>query len=710
MKPTEKLYTDPTVPLDIRVEDLLSRMTVEEKVIQLNQYTLGTNDIENNKGVEVKNIPAEIGSLIYFGTEPELRNRMQRHAMENSRLGIPILFGYDAIHGFRTIFPIPLAQACSWNPALVEQGCSITAQETKQSGIDWTFSPMIDVSRDPRWGRVAEGYGEDPYANAIFGQAAVRGYQGKKLDDSISIAACLKHYVGYGASEAGRDYVYTEISRQTLWDTYLPPYEISLRSGAASLMSSFNNISGIPGSANHYTLTEILRNKWGFRGLVVSDWGAVLQLINQGVAKDLKEAGKLALNAGVDIDMMSHSYDKYLKELVAEKEVEPTVLDESVRRLLRLKFQLGLFENPYTPKTEASARFRRTASLQVAEELSAQSMVLLKNDGTLPLHAVKRLAVIGPMANNDHDMLGCWWGHGEDKDIHKLLDGITDELKKTEIRYAKGCDFLGEDESGFKEALQAAKWADVVVMCMGEKGNWSGENNSHADITLPQIQQRLMQKIHAIGKKVILVLANGRPLVLGSAVDMSNAILEMWQPGTDGASAVAGILSGRINPSGKLAMTFPYSQGQIPIYYNRRSSARSNQGFYKDMTSEPLYSFAHGLSYTHYSYGELSASKTTLSKGEKVKVSVSVTNDGEHDGMETVFLYVSDPYSRISRPVKELKRFDKRMIRKGETENFEFILDVNRDLGFVDDQGNLFVEAGEVKICIGDKKLSLEIK
>lgn len=710
IKPTEKLYTDPTVPLDIRVEDLLSRMTVEEKVIQLNQYTLGTNDIENNKGVEVKNIPAEIGSLIYFGTEPELRNRMQRHAMENSRLGIPILFGYDAIHGFRTIFPIPLAQACSWNPALVEQGCSITAQETKQSGIDWTFSPMIDVSRDPRWGRVAEGYGEDPYANAIFGQAAVRGYQGKKLDDSISIAACLKHYVGYGASEAGRDYVYTEISRQTLWDTYLPPYEISLRSGAASLMSSFNNISGIPGSANHYTLTEILRNKWGFRGLVVSDWGAVLQLINQGVAKDLKEAGKLALNAGVDIDMMSHSYDKYLKELVAEKEVEPTVLDESVRRLLRLKFQLGLFENPYTPKTEASARFRRTASLQVAEELSAQSMVLLKNDGTLPLHAVKRLAVIGPMANNDHDMLGCWWGHGEDKDIHKLLDGITDEFKKTEIRYAKGCDFLGEDESGFKEALQAAKWADVVVMCMGEKGNWSGENNSHADITLPQIQQRLMQKIHAIGKKVILVLANGRPLVLGSAVDMSNAILEMWQPGTDGASAVAGILSGRINPSGKLAMTFPYSQGQIPIYYNRRSSARSNQGFYKDMTSEPLYSFAHGLSYTHYSYGELSASKTTLSKGEKVKVSVSVTNDGEHDGMETVFLYVSDPYSRISRPVKELKRFDKRMIRKGETENFEFILDVNRDLGFVDDQGNLFVEAGEVKICIGDKKLSLEIK
>lgn len=710
LTPGDKLYTDSSLPLDIRVEDLLRRMTIEEKVLQLNQYTLGTNNIENNKGVEVKNTPAEIGSLIYFGTEPDLRNRMQRHAMENSRLGIPILFGYDAIHGFRTIFPIPLAQACSWNPGLVEQGCRITAQETKLSGIDWTFSPMIDVSRDPRWGRVAEGYGEDPYTNGVFGQAAVRGYQGKRLDDSLSIAACLKHYVGYGASEAGRDYVYTEISRQTLWDTYLPPYEMSLRSGAVSLMSSFNNISGIPSSANHYTLTEILRNKWGFRGLMVSDWGAVMQLINQKMARDLKEAGKLAINAGVDMDMMSHSYDKYLKELVEEKAVEPAVLDESVRRLLRLKFQLGLFENPYTPQTDPSTRFRRPASVKAAEEMSSQSMVLLKNDGTLPLRAVKRLAVIGPMANNTHDLLGCWWGHGEDKDIHKLLDGITAEFKASEVRYAKGCDFSGEDEAGFEEALQTTKWADIVVMCLGEKGSWSGENNSHADIMLPPIQQRLMQKIHATGKKVILVLANGRPLVLGSAVEQSNAILEMWQPGTDGASAVAGILSGRINPSGKLAMTFPYSQGQIPIYYNRRSSARPTQGFYKDMVSEPLYPFGYGLSYTRYSYGELSASKTVLHKGEKVSVSVPVANDGDMDGMETVFLYVSCPYSRITRPVKELKRFEKRMIRKGETVRFEFVLDVNKDLGFVDEQGNQFVDAGEVNICIGDKTLKLHIE
>ena len=589
----------------------------------------------------MKNIPAEIGSLIYFATDPELRNRMQRHAMEDSRLGIPILFGYDAIHGFRTIFPIPLAQACSWNPALVEQGCRVSAQECRMSGVDWTFSPMIDVSRDPRWGRVAESYGEDPYANGVFAQAAVKGYQGNSLAAATSVAACLKHYVGYGASEAGRDYVYTEISRQSLWDTYLPPYEMGVKAGAATIMSSFNDISGTPGSANYYTLTEVLRHRWHFSGMVVSDWAAIQQLKSQGMAKNLKEAGALALTAGLDMDMMSHSYDAYLESLVTEGKVSMAVVDEAVRRVLRVKFQLGLFENPYTPVSKPAARFLLPQSLQVASDITSESMVLLKNSGILPLQFAKKIAVMGPMADNAHDLLGCWWGHGEDQDIQKLLAGIQKEFAGTsEVRYAKGCDFDGVDESGFKEAEALAKWADVVIMCMGEKGSWSGENNSHADISLPAIQQKLMHTVNNAGGKIVLVLASGRPVVLGEAVDLSEAILEVWHPGIAGGDALGGILSGRYNPSGKLAMTFPYAQGQIPIYYNRRNSARRHQGFYKDMTSDPLYPFGHGLSYTHFTYGLPVASKSHVTKNDKFQVSVSVTNDGDRDGKETVFLSV----------------------------------------------------------------------
>lgn len=711
-KQTNKvIYKNPKAPLESRVEDLLSRMTLKEKVLQLNQYTLGTNNIENNKGIEVKNIPAEVGSLIYFGTDPDLRNRMQHHAMENSRLGIPILFGYDAIHGFRTVMPIPLAQACSWNPELVEKSCAVSAQECRMSGIDWTFSPMIDVSRDPRWGRVAESYGEDPYANGVFAQAAVRGYQGKDLSGGESVAACLKHYVGYGASEAGRDYVYTEISRQTLWDTYLPPYEMGVKAGAATIMSSFNDISGTPGSANHYTLTEVLRDKWNFSGMVVSDWGAILQLQSQGMAKDLKTAGELALNAGLDMDMMSHSYDAYLEELVHEGKVDMATVDEAVRRVLRVKFQLGLFERPYTPSSKATSRFLRPQSMQVASELTSESMVLLKNSGILPLKNVKKIAVMGPMADADHELLGCWWGHGENQDIQKLIDGIRKEFAgKAEVRFTKGCAFDGEDESDFKQAEELAKWADVVIMCMGEKGSWSGENNSHADIALPMIQRRLMQTVKQVGGKIVLALSSGRPVILGEAVELSDAILEIWHPGITAGDAVAGILSGRYNPSGRLAMTFPYAQGQIPIYYNRRNSARRHQGFYKDMTSEPLYPFGYGLSYTHFSYGEPMADKLQVAKNGKLTVTVPVTNDGDCDGKETVFWYVSDPYCKITRPNKELKFFEKKLIKKGETEVFTFDVDVERDLGFVDAEGHRFVEEGEVYLTVGGKQLKIMIE
>ena len=705
------LYKDAKAPIEERIEDLLSRMTLKEKVMQLNQYTLGRNNIENNKGEEVKDIPAEIGSLIYFPADPELRNRMQRHAMKDSRLGIPILFGYDAIHGFRTIFPIPLGQACSWNTDLVEKACRVSAQECRMSGVDWTFSPMIDVSRDPRWGRVAEGYGEDPYANGVFAQASVKGYQGANLSNGKSVAACLKHYVGYGASEAGRDYVYTEISRQTLWDTYLPPYKIGVDAGAATIMSSFNDISGVPGSANHYTLTEVLRNKWSFKGMVVSDWGAIMQLQSQGLAKDLKDAGMYAMNAGLDMDMMSHSYDTYLEVLVNEGKVSLASVDEAVRRVLRVKFQLGLFENPYTPTSKPSERFLKSESRQVASQMASESMVLLKNNGILPLKGVGKIAVMGPMADDAHDMLGCWWGHGENQDVVKLLTGITQEFgKSAEVRYTLGCDFDGDDQTDFSQAKELAKWADVVILCMGEKGSWSGENNSHANIELPEIQQQLIEIVHKAGGKIVLALASGRPVILGSAVQASDAILEIWHPGILGGEALAGILSGRYNPSGKLAMTFPYSQGQIPIYYNRRNSARRHQGFYKDMTSEPLYPFGYGLSYTHFTYGVPVADKLTVSKDDHFSITIPVTNDGGMNGKEAVLWYVSVPYSSITRPCKELKFFEKKMIRKGETVNYVFDVDVERDLGYVDDQGHRFVEAGEVSILVGGQKLKIHIR
>lgn len=392
------LYKDAKAPIEKRIDDLISRMTLEEKILQLNQYTLGRNNNVNNVGEEVKKVPSEIGSLIYFDINPELRNSMQKKAMEESRLGIPIIFGYDAIHGFRTIYPISLGQACSWNPGLVEQACAVSAQEARMSGVDWTFSPMIDVARDPRWGRVAEGYGEDPYTNGVFAAASVRGYQGDDMSAENRMAACLKHYVGYGASEAGRDYVYTEISAQTLWDTYLLPYEMGVKAGAATLMSSFNDISGVPGSANPYIMTEILKKRWKHDGFIVSDWGAVEQLKNQGLAATKKDAARYAFNAGLEMDMMSHAYDRHLKELVEEGKVTMAQVDESVRRVLRVKFRLGLFERPYTPVTNEKDRFFRPQSMAVAAQLAAESMVLLKNDNQiLPLTNKKKIAVVGKL-------------------------------------------------------------------------------------------------------------------------------------------------------------------------------------------------------------------------------------------------------------------------------------------------------------------------
>ena len=705
------MYKDAKAPIEKRIDDLISRMTLEEKILQLNQYTLGRNNNVNNVGEEVKKVPSEIGSLIYFDINPELRNSMQKKAMEESRLGIPIIFGYDAIHGFRTIYPISLGQVCSWNPGLVEQACAVSAQEARMSGVDWTFSPMIDVARDPRWGRVAEGYGEDPYTNGVFAAASVRGYQGDDMSAENRMAACLKHYVGYGASEAGRDYVYTEISAQTLWDTYLLPYEMGVKAGAATLMSSFNDISGVPGSANPYIMTEILKKRWKHDGFIVSDWGAVEQLKNQGLAATKKDAARYAFNAGLEMDMMSHAYDRYLKELVEEGKVTMAQVDESVRRVLRVKFRLGLFERPYTPVTNEKDRFFRPQSMAVAAQLAAESMVLLKNDNQiLPLTNKKKIAVVGPMAKNGWDLLGSWCGHGKDTDVEMLYDGLTAEFGgDAELRYAMGCKPQGNDRSGFAGALDVARWSDVVIVCLGEMLTWSGENASRSTIALPQIQEELVKELKKAGKPVVLVLVNGRPLELNRLEPVSDAILEIWQPGVNGALPMAGILSGRINPSGKLAMTFPYSTGQIPIYYNRRKSGRGHQGFYKDITSDPLYPFGHGLSYTEFKYGTVTPSATKVKRGDKLSAEVTVTNTGSRDGAETVHWFISDPYCSITRPVKELKHFEKQLIKAGETNTFRFDIDLERDFGFVNEDGKRFLEAGEYHILVQGQTVKIEL-
>ncbi|MBD8390301.1 glycoside hydrolase family 3 N-terminal domain-containing protein [Dysgonomonas sp. BGC7] len=711
-KKSMPIYKDAKRSVEERVNDLVSQMTVEEKVLQLNQYTLGRNDNANNMADPVNDIPPGIGSLIYFSSNPELRNRVQKRAMKETRLGIPVIFGYDVIHGYRTVYPISLAQACSWNTDLVEKACAVAAQEARMSGVDWTFSPMIDVARDPRWGRVAEGYGEDPYTNAVFGVASVKGYQGNDLSNPQNVAACLKHYIGYGASEAGRDYVYTEISQQTLWDTYMHPYEEGVKAGAATLMSSFNDISGTPGSANHYTLTEILKERWGHDGFVVSDWGSIEQLRPQGVAKDKKEAALKAFNAGVEMDMMNRSYDNHLAELVKEGKVSEEKLNDAVKRVLRIKFRLGLFDKPYTPNGAEKDRFLLPKSLEIAEKLAEESIVLLKNDNkTLPLTNISKIAVVGPMAKSKWHLLGSWRAQGQSDDAISLFEGLENEFKnKAQLSYASGCDFEGDDKSGFEEAKSIAKNADAIILCLGEKAQWSGENASRSTITLPQIQEELVAELKKLGKPVILLLSSGRPLELNRLDKLSNAMLQIWQPGIAGANPIAGIVSGRINPSGKLSITFPYSTGQIPIYYNHRQSARPHQGKYQDIPSTPLYEFAHGLSYTSYEYGELQPSALKIKKGNKLSVSIAVTNTGNMDGLETVHWFISDPVSTISRPVKELKHFEKQMIEKGQTKTFTFNIDPIRDLGFVNGKGEKFLEAGEYYIIVKDKKIKVEVQ
>jgi len=711
-KAINPVYKDKNSPVESRIKDLVSKMNLDEKILQLNQYTAGQNTNINNIGEAMKAIPAGIGSLIYFGADPVFRNAIQKKAMEESRLGIPILFGYDVIHGFRTVYPISLAQACSWDPALVTEAAAVAAKESKLSGVDWTFSPMIDVARDARWGRVSEGYGEDPYTNAVFGVATVKGYQGKKLSDQYSIAACLKHFVGYGESEGGRDYHYSDISMQSLWETYLPPYEACVKAGAATLMSSFNDISGVPGSANPYTLTEVLKKRWKHDGFVVSDWDAINQLMAQGVAADRKEAGYKAFMSGVEMDMTDNIYFQNFKALIAEKKIPMSKIDDAVSRILRVKFRLGLFDQPYTTIVDESTRYLQAESKTVAQKLAAESMVLLKNNAkTLPLtKSVQQIALIGPMAADKADLLGSWSAHGDEKDVESISEGLTTEFgSTTKINVAKGCDFDGNDESGFAEALSIAQKSDVVLVCLGEKRGWSGENASRSTIALPAIQEKLVLELLKSKKAIVLILSNGRPLELIRLEPLADAIIEIWQPGVAGGSALAGILSGRINPSGKLSITFPLTSGQIPIYYNMRQSARPYSGKYQDIPTEPLYWLGHGLSYTTFTYSDLKLSATKIKKTEKLTVEVEVSNTGDVNGTETVLWYIADPACSISRPMKELKFFEKKELAAGAKTTFKFEIDPTRDLSYVDANGKRFLEAGDYFVIVNKQKVKFEV-
>ncbi len=705
------VYKDSSASVEKRVEDLLARMTLEEKVMQMTQWTYGKNANPNNINDSRKKVKPEIGSLIYRSTNPAFRNDIQRKAMEESRLGIPIIHGFDAIHGFKTVFPIPLAQSCSWNTDLVKQSCVITARECKIAGVDWTFSPMVDVARDPRWGRVSEAYGEDPYANAVFAVAAINGYQGDNLSDKYTIAACMKHYIGYSLSEGGRDYHYSDVSDQTLWETFMPPYEAGIAAGAATVMSGFNDLTGVPASANHYTLTEVLKEKWGHDGFVVSDWGSIRNLVDQGVAVDRKEAGEKALNAGVEMDMVDDVYLDHLAELVAEGKVTIATVDEAVRRILRVKFRLGLFDNPYVEELPESKRYLQPDDLAFAEQIASESIVLLKNDNSiLPVKAnVKKIAAIGPMVKDSLHIMGFWEGHGEARDVTSIYKGLKQEFAGTkEILYAKGSDFDGDDDSGFAEALKIAKESDLVMLFLGEKRNWSGENGIRSTLALPTIQERLAMELAKIGKPLILVLSSGRPLELMRLEPLADAIVEIWQPGTMGGPAVAGILSGRYNPSAKLSITFPLAAGQIPIHYNQRNPARP-MGYYQDIPKEPLYGFGHGLSYTTFTYTKPTASASQIKKSEKLIVRTEVKNEGTLAGKEAVLWFITDPVASISRPIKELKYFEKKLIEVGEKQVFEFVIDPAKDLFFYDKHGNKHLESGEYIVEVQGQKLAFEL-
>ena len=697
-------YRNPALPVEERLEDLLNRMTLDEKCDQLLQTTIGPDVNPNNLGDGGEFRPS-IGSILsYFGGAHK-RNEFQRRAVEGTRLGIPIIWGMDVIHGWRTGFPVPLAQACTWNPETVEACCRVAAKECSAEGIDWTFAPMVDIPNDPRWGRVMESFGEDPYASGLFARASVRGYQTADPSAPDAVAACLKHFAGYAASEGGRDYSYSDISARKLHEIYLPSFHAGVDEGALTLMSSFNDVTGTPAVVNRYLMTEILRDRWGFSGFVVSDWDSFRQLKAQGFSGDPEKVAIRCLSAGNDMEMVSECF-KLLPELVRSGRLAEAVVDEAVRRVLRVKFKLGLFEHPYTEEQPVEATALLPEYRRLARKAAQQCAVLLKNENSLlPLDpaSIRTVALVGPVAEDAAALVGNWRGNVDPATVPTLADVIGEFFPQSWIITVPGCGFETAAEGEIASAVEAARGADVILAALGEEWNRSGENCSRADIALPAVQRNLLHGLAATGKPVVLLVSAGRPILYPELEPCANAILHLWQGGHEAARACFDLLTGECNPSGRLAMTFPRSMGQIPIYYNEHRRARPDQGYYHDLEESPMYPFGYGLSYTSFTYSDLSIK-------EDLTASVKVTNAGERRGTETVFLYLSDPEAELTQPARRLIAFRQLELAPGESRVVRFELDKMRDLAYTGPAGERIFEEGEFVLSTAGLTISFECR
>jgi beta-glucosidase len=723
------------IEIENRVRALVRKMTLAEKIGQMQQANTVDGDVTGTaESLADRNSldrlirQGQLGSILNDVDTASI-NRLQTLAVEESRLGVPLIFGRDVIHGFRTIFPIPLGQAASWNPALVEQAAAIAAREARSVGIHWTFAPMIDIARDPRWGRIAEGFGEDPYLASVLSAAAVRGFQGPDLSAPDRIAACAKHLAGYGAAEGGRDYNTASISPSLLRNVYLPPFRAAVDAGAATLMTSFNDVNGVPSSANAHLLREVLRNEWKFRGFVVSDWTSIEEMIEHGYSRDEKDAARAAVSAGVNMEMVSQTYHNHLAQLIKERTISEATVDELVAGVLRVKIQLGLFENPYVNDSQSTLLAK--AHLDAARQLARQSVVLLKNKGQLlPLDPskIKKLAVIGPLADAKRAQLGTWIPDGREEDSRTTLAALRETaVNGLELLYAPGLtDDLDRSQDGFNEAVAAARQADVVLLFVGEGADISGEAHSRAILDLPGAQDELVDAVAAAGKPIVLIAQAGRPLTIGRQIEKVESVLYSFHAGTMAGPAIADLLWGRESPSGKLPVTFPKAVGQIPLYYNHMNTGRPPRPYdftrdnqvddridldlgynsnYIDVGPYPLFPFGYGLSYTTFEYSPVELSTARLRAGQILAVRAPVTNTGDIAAEEVVQLYVRDVVGSLVRPVRELKAFRRVRLNPGETKIIEFSLAAD-DLAFFNNDEVRVLEPGKFELYLGGSSLA----
>ena len=692
-----------------QISALIAKMTLAEKLGQLQQLDGEANGKFRPEHLEMARKGLLGSTLNVRGAE--MSNELQRAALE-SRLKIPILFGFDVIHGYRTIFPVPLGEAASWDLAAMEKSAYIAAQESRAAGVHWTFAPMVDVARDPRWGRIVEGAGEDTFLGSQIAFARVRGFQGLDFSQNDRIMACAKHFVGYGAAEAGRDYNTTDMSEQRLREVYLPPFKAAVDAGVGSFMTSFNSLNGVPSTANPFLWKTLLRNEWKSGALVVTDYTATMELIKHGVAADESDAARLMLNAGVDLEMVSRTVNQNGEQLLKDKKLSLAEVDDAVRTILRAKYKLGLFDNPFADANREKQTVFNPEFRKFARQVAAESFVLLKNEReTLPIsRRTKEIVVVGALANDKANMNGNWTGDGHADDPTTVLEGLKNKLgSSVKIRYEQGCDVKCEDANGFKDAVEAVKDSDFTILVVGEDGSMSAEASSRSNIDLPGKQLDLIKAIHATGKPYAVVLMNGRPLTINWLAENSPAILETWFAGTEAGNAIADVLFGDVNPGGKLPVTFPRSVGQIPIYYNELPTGRpvgptsdaKYSSKYIDSPNTPLFPFGFGLSYTNFNITNLRLDKTSIKPTENIKVTVDVENAGQRDGTEVVQLYIHDVAASVSRPMKELKGFQRISLKKGEKRTVEFTL-MPKDLSFIGSDLKPTLEDGDFDIYVGN--------